>query len=310
MLSWNYREREQLFGARRCFNEALKRDPGLPDAHAGLASCYAILGSYYWLAPCDGSVLARNSAEDALSMDEDLPEGHATLAFVDSLYEHRWDAARLGFERALKRKPDHGVSHHWLALHHAATNDLPEAQREIDAAVRCHPSRSIAVHAATIRYWAGQYEEAEALALYALDLHDDFYYAHYQLGLIHEAQGCLEKAVDDQRNAIARYKGESPVLTAALERTEVLLRKRDKLACSTVGHQARGGRAGDALFHRAAAYAALGDKDTAFEYLDAAVGAKEVWVSFAAVDPRIASLRSDSRFGALLARMDLTRFVH
>lgn len=166
------------------------------------------------------------------------------------------------------------------------------------------------MHAATIRYWAGQYEEAEQLARYALKPYGDFYYAHYQLGLIHEAQGRLEEAVEDQQRAIKHYRGESPMLAAALVRTEVLLNERRSLDDDARGRRSRGAHPDAALFHLGAAYAALGDKDTAFQYLDAAVDAKEVWVSFAAVDPRIASLRSESRFGALLEKMDLTRFVH
>src|SRR5580765_5822089 len=40
LVSWNYRERDQLVDAHHCFARAMKRDPGFPDAYAGLASCY------------------------------------------------------------------------------------------------------------------------------------------------------------------------------------------------------------------------------------------------------------------------------
>ncbi len=53
-------------------------------------------------------------------------------------------------------------------------------------------------------------------------------------------------------------------------------------------------------YHVAAIYAALGDTDEAFEWLESAYEERSPWIGYMAVDPRLAPLRSDPRFAALL----------
>jgi Tol biopolymer transport system component len=55
----------------------------------------------------------------------------------------------------------------------------------------------------------------------------------------------------------------------------------------------------------AAVYAALGDKDRAFKWLDHAYEARDGWLIWLAVDPVVDSLRSDERFTELLRRIGL-----
>jgi tetratricopeptide (TPR) repeat protein len=50
-------------------------------------------------------------------------------------------------------------------------------------------------------------------------------------------------------------------------------------------------------------YAALGEKDLAFESLERAYQERSTVLAYLRLDPRLASLRSDPRFGNLLARL-------
>ncbi len=52
-------------------------------------------------------------------------------------------------------------------------------------------------------------------------------------------------------------------------------------------------------------YAALGDRDHAFQFLTRARDRRVDQVLYAKVDPRLTSLRSDPRFGELLTSMHL-----
>jgi hypothetical protein len=55
----------------------------------------------------------------------------------------------------------------------------------------------------------------------------------------------------------------------------------------------------------AAVYAALGDKDAAFEHLEHAFSTHSMKLLWLGVDPRFDPLREDPRFPDLLARMRL-----
>ena len=52
-------------------------------------------------------------------------------------------------------------------------------------------------------------------------------------------------------------------------------------------------------------YAALGEKDRAFYWLDKAVQEKDGWLFLINVDPRLNSLRSDPRFSAIASKVGL-----
>jgi hypothetical protein len=50
--------------------------------------------------------------------------------------------------------------------------------------------------------------------------------------------------------------------------------------------------------------AALGNRDQAFEYLDAALSVRDARLALLKVDPKWDALRSDPRFAATLRRMN------
>ena len=55
----------------------------------------------------------------------------------------------------------------------------------------------------------------------------------------------------------------------------------------------------------AAIYAALGQKEEAFTWLERAYDERDSWMDYLGLDPRIERLRSDPRFADLLRRMNL-----
>jgi hypothetical protein len=57
-------------------------------------------------------------------------------------------------------------------------------------------------------------------------------------------------------------------------------------------------------------YAALGDKDEAFEWLERAYAVRDEDLCLLKVDPRLDSLRADARFKSLLERVGLADSNH
>src|SRR5207244_3893212 len=81
---WNKRTVEGHQRAIAFFEKAIALDPAYPQAYAGLADAYALLGS----APNDvlprreAMTRAREAARKALALDESMADAHASLGFV------------------------------------------------------------------------------------------------------------------------------------------------------------------------------------------------------------------------------------
>jgi len=302
----NLREPGAVVSAGACAQRAIKHAPGYALGYACLADAYAVLGAYWWMEPLAAADKALLAAQRALDFDRQLAEPHATVGFVRSLFQHRWSEAGQAFLTCLDHAPDYGVGHHWYALHLAATCQLTDAAHEIGLARRSDRSRSVDVHCATIQYWSRDYREAERLCRRALSEHPDFWYAHYQLGLIYEAQGRCQEALAEQRDAVCCVEGPAGLTLAALARAAALAGEREEAerllarACSVPPPML-------ASFHLAAAHAALGDKTRAFGVLERACTEQDLWMSYVAVDPRMDELRGDRRFARVLEQLDLTR---
>lgn len=304
---WNAREPGALLRANGCFDRALGRDPDFAEVHAARADCFAILGSYWWLPPSSAAAKAKASARKALTFNDDLASPYATYGFVRSLFERKWSEAEADFMRATARDPKYATARHWHALHLAAVGEFARAIAEIEAAEELDPlSRIIAVHSATIRYWARDYEAAEKRCRTSLRLYPSFWYAHYQLGLVLEERGRPELAIAEHNLAIQSYPDRPPpMLTAALARAYA--QNGDFMAARKALETGRhfDDSNGPAFFHVAMAHGALGDPETALEQLRAACSSSDVWVSFCGVDPRVDGLRQDRRFDEILAELHL-----
>src|SRR6185295_1265018 len=77
-----------------------------------------------------------------------------------------------------------------------------------------------------------------------------------------------------------------------------LMREREERAELSTQHYV-------SAYRIAAVYAALGDRDRAFKWLEHAYESRDGWLIWLVVDPVVDSLRSDERFTDLLRRMGL-----
>ena len=94
---WSKRYEGGLKTARECFEEALRIDPNLALAHAGLADTYSFLGFYCLVRPRDAFAIAKTSVERALALDEGLAEAHTSLGLLKLGGDWDWPAAVRAF---------------------------------------------------------------------------------------------------------------------------------------------------------------------------------------------------------------------
>jgi len=102
---WNKRTPEWMRKGIENFHLAIQKDPGYALAYAGLADCYALLGSYGALSPKDAFQKARSSALKALEIDKTLAEAHTALAFAQGFYEWDWRGGRARFQACDQPQP-------------------------------------------------------------------------------------------------------------------------------------------------------------------------------------------------------------
>ena len=100
------------------FNEALALDAGFAPAHAGLADCYAQMGSSRvgTMKPLEAVAESRKHLQRALDLDETLAEAHCTLGLIKSWYDWDWEGAGAEFQAALALDPRQITALIWQSL--------------------------------------------------------------------------------------------------------------------------------------------------------------------------------------------------
>jgi TolB-like protein/cytochrome c-type biogenesis protein CcmH/NrfG len=121
------------------YQQAIARDPKLAPAYAGLADAYAYLAENFVEPPREVMPKAREAALKAVELDQNSAAAHTSLGIV--LLDYDWDiaAGQREFQRAMQLNPGSGYSHHWYAHSLEAQNRLPEAMKEMRAALDLDP---------------------------------------------------------------------------------------------------------------------------------------------------------------------------
>jgi tetratricopeptide (TPR) repeat protein len=132
----------------------------------------------------------------------------------------------------------------------------------------------------------------------------NFSLAHHRLGLAYEQQGKYDEAIAEFKQVVTLTKGK-PLGLAALARAYALAGRRTEANKTLIELQELSKERYVSPAAVGAIYAALGDNDRAFNWLDKAQKEHDGILVRLKVDPRYDSLRSDPRFEELLKRAGL-----
>lgn len=132
----------------------------------------------------------------------------------------------------------------------------------------------------------------------------NFILAHHRLGLAYEQQEKYDEAIAEFKQVVTLTE-RKPLGLAALARAYALAGKRAEAqrTLNELQHMSNDRYVSPAAV--AAIYAALGDKDQAFTWLERAQKEHDGILVRLRVDPRYDPLRSDPRFAQLLKRAGL-----
>jgi len=148
---------------------------------------------------------------------------------------------------------------------------------------------------AQICYFAGEYDAAIAHCREALELDPSFPFAHGYLADAYAQKGMYPEAVEEIVRCL-EASGASPAVVAA---------HRDAFAKSGWPGfcRARMKYSASSPVVVAVSYADLGDTERAIEQLRKGCDQRDFFLIFAAVEPRLAPLRSDPRFLEIARRV-------
>jgi TolB-like protein/Flp pilus assembly protein TadD len=284
------------------YEKALEKDPEFALAYVGLAEAY-VVGAHYAMPPSEAFPNARAAALKALEIDGTLAGAHAALADTK---HHNWDwaGAERSFKKAIELNPGLEAVHTWYAGYLAAVGRLDEAIAELKEAIRINPVLANPISfLGTMFYYARQYDQAIEEFRNALELNPTLERAKYGLGLAYMQKSMHQQAVAVLEEAVASpdsgifakvglaqayaAQGRSAEARKLLEELEELSKQRYVPA------------------HRTAlVYAALGEKDQAFLWLEKDYQIRDAELVWINVDPGYDNLRSDPRFQDLLRRMN------
>jgi TolB-like protein/DNA-binding XRE family transcriptional regulator len=292
------------------FQLAIDRDPQSALPRAGLADCYATLGSWEngSLPPIIAMAKARAAANKAVELDERLAEPHATLAYRTTHHDWDWSIAEAQFQHALALNPNYAVTHHWYSHYLMA---MGRTEESLAASTRCLEldplDLVINIHMAWHYQFSRRYDEAVDQCHKTNDLlHPNSFWLPYFFAMAYQQQGRLADAAMEFQKAI-EMSGSVTFTSAGLGHL---------YGCA--GDSAKARRIFEELYQRsqrtyvpaydlALVCVGLGWTDQAFEWLDKAHQERSGWLTYLRVEPRLDSLRMDARFGEMLHRLRLGR---
>src|SRR6202045_2926497 len=303
---WNKRTPAAFQQAILHYQEAIELDPEFALAYSGLAECHIVLGTFAFIPMAESFPRAKAAAENALARDASLGEAHASLALILSIFEHQWHAGENQFQKSISLRPDYATAHHWYSFCLCAMGRVSEGIAEVSKAEELDPLAPIILtNFGTVLYWARQYDRALEQYHKVLSLSPEFWTAHWMMGLAYEQKHNYEDAAEEMQAAMKFFPGTSAVLSASLARVYALSGSRDRALELASQVKNQDDAAVRCPYHLAMVYASLGQNDAAFEWLDKAFEAHDMWINFLKVDPKMDSLRRSPRYIELLRRIAL-----
>jgi len=308
-LSNQFTTAQPLNMAKNYFEEAARKDPGFAPAYSGLADAYLYLAMFRQMSPESAYRFAEEADRHALALDDSIGEIHDTLAVLSWRYNWDWDATEREFNQAIALAPSYICAHEDRAEYLAFRGRRAEAEAEMTKIRQFDTSFSSTLTEAGVDYQLRDFDRLLEASRRGVALNPNEWLEHYFLGIGYEGTGKQSESIAEYQKAVELSGGDLDATVALAHayagvgrRAETQEILRDALREPEQGST----KASVSPYFIATLYAALGDKDSAFKYLEKAYREKSLEISWhLKADLRIDNLRSDPRFQSLLRRVGL-----
>jgi TolB-like protein/Tfp pilus assembly protein PilF len=297
---------ESLAKAREHLERAIQRDPEFALAYDALAEVYWYVGYFGFAPPRETFSTGVLFAVRALELDSTLAETHALLGQYHKQLEFNWPEVEREMALALTLNPFSPL----VRIRYAGNLLMPlgrveEAVQELERALELDPL-STAAHTflAVMLMLSRQYDRARDQARLLLELEPASYWGYVILGGTYREQKSFEAAIEIQRKAVELSGGSTAMLgwlglvlgqSGNVAEARALLEQLRRMAATTYVPPTA-----FAWIHLG-----LGDVDSAFEWLDRAIDARDQLMMPIKSYPIFDPIRADPRFTGLLRKMNL-----
>jgi eukaryotic-like serine/threonine-protein kinase len=296
--------KEGLEKGAQFFQQAIALDPNYASAYDGLAFNYAIAEDWVF-PPREVMPKAKAAAEKAAQLDDTFGDAHANIAYAQFFYQYDFPAAEREFKRSIELDSNDSFAHQMYSWYLVSLRRTDEGIAEGQRAQSVDPlsSDSNFILGQSL-YYAHRYDEAIVQLRNTLDLPPDVWVPHVLLGWCYEAKGDLTGAIAEFQKARAIEPTIAEPL-ACLGRGHALQKSYPEARKVLDQLKQLSNRNHVPPYNLAWIYAALGEKDQAFDMLEKAYEERSWYIVLLAVDPKLDTLRSDPRFANLVRRVGL-----
>ena len=315
LLGMHFREQvtqEDIETAIGHFKEATRLDPGFAEAWAIEGTCYAILSGFAMASPAETLPKARELYLTALDIDGDLAAAHSGLAMIASMYDWQWEPAEQQFRRALELDPGFARGHQFYGFHLVAMGTRSEAAEHAETALDLDPDDPLTQQAtAGTLANAGRPERAKEILERLLKSRPDFLPIFNLLGQVYLDLGNREKAITTFEQGV-EISGRSTNQFLWLAVGLAVAGQPDRARAALTEALEKGGYIDAGL--ATLAYATLGELDSAFDWMDKSLAARDSGLMYFRavpyrnawlINPNIVKFRTDPRFWQLMERAKL-----
>jgi adenylate cyclase len=285
------------------FRQALAKDPGYVPAYNGISFAWSWLADMY-VPPQEAYPKAKAAALKAMKLDGSDADAQTMLATVEFYYEWKWDAGEARLRRALELNPESADAYFFYGLALCSRKHVDQGLAMFDRAISLDP---LAPLPSWGREWclctARRFDEVLEQHKRTAELDPNFFYLTAPLAMAYLEKGMLPQSLAEYEHA-RRVTGR-PVAGMAL----TLVRMGRLTEARTVLQGFRNEAASRYVAPEgvASVYAALGDKDQAFVWLNKAYethsggGLVSGMLNFPDFDP----IRADPRFATLVKKIGI-----
>ncbi len=299
---WNKRTEDGMRKSIAQYEEAIRQYPEYASAYAGIADSYVMLACRGMVPAKETFRKAKTAAEKALHLNSDLGEAQGSLAHV-RLHDWDWEGLEEDFERAIELNPTQAIVYYWYGEFLMSMGRPDEAIVMTEKAYRMDPlSPVIAASLAMILYLARQYDRAMRVLERAHEISPDHFLPHMRMGLVRIQQRKYEHAIRELKTAV-KLSDQSTETLAAMAMAYAAAGKNRAAQGIVRRLQEPRSRRYVLPYNIAKIYAAGGDKEKAFQWLELAYEGGNPDLIELNSEPVFDGLRGDERFAGLMRRI-------
>jgi tetratricopeptide (TPR) repeat protein len=301
---WRQRTYKSVMRAVQTFKRAIHAEPRFALAHSGLADCFTVLAFFGMLPPTLIKVSAQRAARTAVQLDPQSAETHTSLGMVLFHFDRDWAQAETEFQEAMRCDPRYTFAYHGYAKLLSAKGQHEAAQIATERAAALDPSPITIVWLGAAAHSARRYDAAIRQYRRALEFDPNFSWAHLYMAQTLEQMGNVSEALSEYEIVSHLCPGNNVATAMKAYAYAALGDKRTALRLVGRLNQTSGQQLVPAC-DIAAVYAALGEHELAWPWLNRALLEHDVRLFIAAQDPRFDTLRDHDEFQMWIHRVGL-----